>query len=167
MARRSNLDPEVVAFVHERFGKSLSHRAIVDALRARGTPLSLGTVHTITKTAPKQRKKVRAAEPPAPPVAPVVDEPPPADADVSTLRRWMVRLEALANAAEADGNLQAFTNLQRAMRDTWDRIRKAEPPAREDPNEAPDMVAAANRARTKLHEMLDRALGPAPAEGVT
>jgi hypothetical protein len=95
--------------------------------------------------------------------SPAPEAPPPEDADVETLRAWMARLEKLAIACEQEGNLQGFTNLQRAMRDTWDRIRKSAPPVREDPNEAPDMIAAAKRARDVLHALVDRALGPVPS----
>lgn len=176
MAGKSSIADETKAFCRDRRRVGLSHRAIVEELKARGTPLSLGTVQGIVPAGSKPPASPVAA-PPETPVAKVrprapkaADAPkatpepleapplPPDDADMATLDRWLGSTQLLCDFAEKEKNLSAFASLQKLMQATLDRKRKMRPPPAPDESASPDMVAMGQAAKARLHKYIDEAL---------
>lgn len=83
------------------------------------------------------------------------DMQPANPADAEKLR---VRLERLLVRAEAEGNLGAVSTLSARLISVLEHQRKNAPLPKVDPNESPDMVAAARRAREALHRLIDSAV---------
>lgn len=100
---------------------------------------------------------IEAAVKEAPPLPRDSDEI-PEGTDLDTLDRWILVAERLGNIAEAEGNLQAVANFGRLSASLIEAKRKGTPMPVQDPNEAPDMLEAKQRAREKLHALVDQAL---------
>lgn len=161
MARkRKNIDADrLIALM--RAGRTAEQ--IAGVLAGEGVPVSRAT---ITRRMRELRGKVnagRAASRPAPIVAPAAaDDVPdevPEGTELAIVDKWIPKVEAAAEAAEAEGDLQAFASLTAKLVTLLEHKRKAAPPPKADPNEHPDMVAAAERAREKLHALIDSATG--------
>lgn len=97
-----------------------------------------------------------AVAPPAVPPVPIRG-PDTAPAELlPLLAGQLAALQTMAQAAQTEGNIGGFSNVQRALNQTIALIDKLTPPTPPDPNEAPDMRQAAEQCRAKLHELLDK-----------
>lgn len=132
---------------------------------AAGLDVSSGSVHNIyaadatgAKKGPRggAKRRVRSTAPNPKTKAP--PSPSPDDDPVAMLRSSVGDLRDLAAIAKASGEITEFASLSRAINQTIALAAKLSPPPPVDPNENPDMKEAAKRARTRLHELLDRAL---------
>src|SRR5262245_52946112 len=97
------------------------------------------------------------AEPPLDPVpsnsVATSDEVPdeiPEDTDLSTVDKWIPRVEKLIAAAEAGRDFGAASSLIAKLHSLLEHKRKASPPPKADPNENPDFIEAARRAKERL-----------------
>ncbi len=99
------------------------------------------------------KKKRTAAVHPAP-VADVPEEIPDG-VDLATVDKWIPKVERAAEAAEQDENYTAFASLTARLVALLDHKRKATPLPKIDPNDSPDMVAAADRALARLESILE------------
>ncbi len=79
-------------------------------------------------------------------------------ADLATLDAWIATAQGLLAKSQEDDNLAGFASISRLLILAIARRAAMRPPPPQDPNEHPDFVAAAERARTKLHDLLARAL---------
>ncbi len=179
--KRYKVTPEIEAYIHERRRCGLSHRAIVDELAAKGTPLSLGAVQKIAPARPTgvttRDGHVRLNVPARPsgatetrpqdaggpaPAPPSVDASTgvlvPEDADLATLERLEREWQEASVKAKSDGNLSGFIALQRLLRDVVVQKRKLRAPPAEKPEDHPDFVRAGERAAEQLHRLIDEAL---------
>lgn len=126
--------------------------------------------------ATKTRARAAAAEvaeptSPQPPVTFI--DPPDLDIDLSDisddeipeglsldlLHRLRTKADRAASAALGAKDLATFAAMGRLVTSLSEAIRKATPPEKPDPNDNPDMVAAAKRARELLHRRVDQAVG--------
>lgn len=103
-------------------------------------------------------------EPPKPPPDPPSDdfdplEPLPENARAEIAARWLKRVERAAIKAEAEGQIGALGTMGRLIATFLEHQRKAQPIKLPDPNEMPDVIAAAGRAREMLHMLIDTAVG--------
>ncbi len=111
---------------------------------------------------PQARASKRSATPaPDSDPAPLPSKPEeiPEDATPTQLDRWIAQAESAVNEAESAGNLPLMGQMLRVASQLAETRRKATPPDPPDPNANPDMVAAAKRARTALHKLIDSAVG--------
>src|SRR5678815_4191374 len=81
----------------------------------------------------------------------------PSDAGIAQLNYWLGVAERNAKEAETEGDLETLTKMVRLASTILDMRRKMMPPPKQDPNERPDMIAAAERARVWLHKQIDTA----------
>jgi transposase-like protein len=105
----------------------------------------------------KQGTGPRPVTPAAPASVPRVDEVPdvpPDDAPLELVNKWIAKVEAAAEAAESEGDLKTFATIAAKLVTLLEHRRKAAPPPVADPNEHPDMVEAAKRARKRLHDLI-------------
>ena len=123
---------------HFGVSKSTAHARVV-AMRAGTLP----------------RPAVARAVAPAAVVADVPDDVPD-DAPLELVDKWIAKLEAAGEAAEADGDLKTFATLAAKLVTLLEHRRKAAPPPVADPNEHPDMVALAEDVRERLHKMIEQ-----------
>ncbi len=82
----------------------------------------------------------------------------PDGVDVSTVDRWIPRIEKAAEAAEAAKDFGAMASLLAKLTALLEHKRKATPMPKADPNENPDMIAAKERARKEFHRLIDHSL---------
>lgn len=162
MGRPSKITPEIQAFILERRRKGLSHRAIVEELAGRGTSVSLGTVQ---RAAPARRRRDPVSEPPRPASTLAQDAlPPPSTSDgpsddlETLLKASLADLNKAVAAAASDENQGARVAAHRVIAQIGTLLEKMRPPPIVNPNEAPDMVAAAAEARELFHAGLERVL---------
>jgi hypothetical protein len=138
---------------------------IVSQAKAAGVPVSRRTVARRAAEAKAAGRPVKPSPAAAsgPPVAdlPATPEDIPADVDLETVTRWLAAAERMATAAEQDGNLTGFTSVGRLVKALVDARRELAPPPVANPDDNIDLVQAGQRAATRLHEMIDRAFGPA------
>ena len=80
-------------------------------------------------------------------------------APADQLSRWLARVERAAAEAEKHGNLAVVAALTARATALLEAQRKAAPPPVNDPNEAPDMVEAADRARRLFHDTISNIIG--------
>jgi hypothetical protein len=83
-----------------------------------------------------------------------LDEAPP-----ETLAWWLAEVRASFDVAKADGNIAAQASLAARATALLEAQRKATPPTPVDPNEHPDLVAAAERCIARLRDKIARAKG--------
>jgi len=98
---------------------------------------------------------------PAPAVAADVPDDVPDGASLELVDKWIAKLEAAGEVAESEGDLKTFATLAAKLVTLLEHRRKAAPPPVADPNEHPDMVEAAKRARKRLHDLIETS----PEEG--
>jgi hypothetical protein len=84
----------------------------------------------------------------------------PEDAHLEKLDHWIAVAKKRATAAEQTGDIDTLTKMVRLAGTLLEQRRKALPPPRRDPDLAPDMIAAAKRAREALHRLIDSATDP-------
>jgi hypothetical protein len=86
--------------------------------------------------------------------APTAPDPTDGRTDLALLAKMVANLEELTEVARAEGNLSGFAMMTRAINQSLALAAKLQPPAPVDPEASPDMIAAAERARVKMGEML-------------
>jgi hypothetical protein len=74
------------------------------------------------------------------------------------LLRTIEALERASSAAAADGDIARIVACQRAITQAVALAEKLAPPPPPNPDAKPDMIAAANRFRERVHEILKRAM---------
>lgn len=132
---------------------------ITQALAADGHDVSRATV---TRRMRELRGQVNAGRASAMSAAETEDVPDviPEGASLSLVDKWIPKVEAAAEAAELEGDLATFANLTAKLVTLLEHRRKAAPPPKSDPNEHPDMIAAARRAREALHKLIASSAEP-------
>ena len=99
----------------------------------------------------------RALEAEAVPVAGVPDDPAAVEAaPVAMIDVWLTRVDQAYRAAEDDGNLAVQASLAARATALLEARRKASPPPAVDPNELPDLVAAAEATKKRMRAWLAR-----------
>lgn len=175
--KRSDLGPSVekrIASLMARGGTAVS---ISKALAAAGKKVSTrtigrrmrelrGDVAPMRVSASTSLRASYAAPEASEPESEASDAPLPAapeeipeDTDLRQIERWLQRAEAMARKAVNLGDLAGMGQMGRLTSALLEAKRRATPPEKADPNDHPDMVAAAARAREMLHKMIDRAIG--------
>lgn len=130
-------------------------REILGARQSRGPVAPAAT--TSAKVSPPSPPSV---EPSAESLEDVPEDPAELEgAPADQLPRWLSRVERAAAAAERHGNLAVVAALTARATALLEAQRKAAPPPVNDPNEAPDMVEAADRARRLFHDTLRNLIG--------
>ncbi len=120
----------------------------------RGQPAKL---RTLKGEAPK--RAVQTAPTAEAPPLPETPEDIPDGTDVSTLDHWIEVAKRNGATAETEKNLAGIGAMGRLVATLLEHRRKATPDPKPDPNEHPDMVAAAKRAREDLHTLISTAVG--------
>jgi hypothetical protein len=171
MARKKKLTPEVVAKIQARRRQGIP---IVDI--ARETALSVGSVHKAIRMPPpdgaepktdkpgskspaKPARKKRAAK--TAPKGEDLEVPRTEDGEpdlLAIVKGVAADLDELRRKAKSEGNAHGATTISRAMTTALALAAKLTPPPTENPEDAPDMLAAAEKCRKKLRDMLDREL---------
>ena len=83
----------------------------------------------------------------------------PEGLSLDMLHRLLQKADRAASHALAKGDLATFGAMGRLVTSISEAIRKATPPPEADPNESPDMRAAAKRARDTLHRIVSQVIG--------
>lgn len=172
MSQGSKTSQELVDIVVELRRKGRSHRRIVDELKARGTPLSLGAVHRIAPAKKTKLVEVGPApkrRPPARPKRTVEEvtelmEAPPAGANIDFLESLLADAKEMQQAVKTDGNVADLVRLMSAASKLVDHIDRLRPAPPKNYDDQPDMVEAARAGTTKLHGLLGNILGEPPRD---
>lgn len=159
MARAGKTAEEIAAQLKADGAKGVSRATIGRRLRELRGKVRVGRVAT----------KKRSSSPRPPPSEP---QPPstelelpespdqiPDDLSIDTLKKLFQKANNAADHALGKNDLATFGSMGRLVTALGEAIRKATPPEKPDVNDQPDMIAAAERARKKLHELVDRAVG--------
>ncbi len=93
------------------------------------------------------------------PPLPASPEAIPEGANLETLQRWLGMADQGGQQALARSDLATMGAMGRLVASLCEAIRKGTPAETPDPNDQPDMIAAAARARELLHHAVDKALG--------
>lgn len=157
MSRTSTLHPTVRDRIKELRSTGRTREQIQTQLAAEGVVMSTGAISNVCRGGVQTK-------PPGSPVA--TDAAPVArraeggdESDPATQLRELARLaKELATVARAEGNLSGFTQCVRTISLCVAQAEKLTPPTPPDPEANPDWIAAAKRAREKLHDMLNKAL---------
>lgn len=134
---------------------------IAKALRLEGIEASAATVGRWLREkrgpqrATKLRKPTASSSAPAPSSSETIPENIPDGTDLAEIERWMQIAQRTAVIAEEEGNVSALAAMLRIQRDLFNAKLRARRDAKPDPNDSPDMVAAAKRARDRLHKYVD------------
>lgn len=133
---------------------TLHDRRLPQAEIAKIVGCSVGLVNKVLKAA-------RAEAPPPPPQDPAEDVPEaiPEGTDMGTVDKWLTRLDDAAEAARQRSDFQAVSTLMAKYVALLEHKRKAAPPPPIDPNENPDLIAAAERVRERWHKLIDGLAG--------
>lgn len=95
---------------------------------------------------------------PAPALDPVEDAALGAEinpADLATIDKWIPKVERVAEDAQAAKDYAAFNAAMSRLVALLEHKRKATPIPKVDPNDNPDMVAAAEKFRKRFSNLLD------------
>lgn len=156
--KRVDLGPDAEERILAGMARSESAESIAAAL---GDPKKASTVQRRMR---ELRGKARAASaaaagqpPPAGAAALPEPEGVPANAHVDDLNGWLQIAEGEAKKARERGDIETLAKMVRLATTILDQRRKAMPPPRRDPDEQPDMIAGARRAREALHKLIDSA----------
>jgi hypothetical protein len=137
-----------------------TQEARIDAeMRRGGTAESISRAMGLSRaTVGRRMKERKAGKAPKPPSAPAplpeIPEEIPEGLDLATVDKWIPKVERAAEAAEREENYAAFASLTARLVALLDHKRKATPLPKIDPNDSPDMVAAAERVRKRWHELV-------------
>lgn len=180
--KRSELGANVDKRIAALMTRGWTAEAIAKELQAKGTDVSTRTIGRRMRelrgdvaaprasSSPTRREHYAMPDPasPAPPASeskddvdealPGADEI-PEEANLAQIERWLKRAEAMAQKAMALGDIAGMGQMGRLTSALLEAKRRATPPEKADPNDRPDMVAAAQRARDMLHRMIDQAIG--------
>ena len=144
--------------------KGVSARTIGRRLRELRGKVRVGRTTTRAR-APKV--ELEPPELPAPAGSPPTADPPlpsspdaiPEGLSLDMLHRLRAKADGAAQHALAQQDLATFAAMGRLVTGLSEAIRKATPPEKPDPEDSPDMIAAATRARETLHKLVDQAVG--------
>jgi hypothetical protein len=92
----------------------------------------------------------------SPTSSPTLDDEPPPVAIEGTLKQideWLAVAKERAEGAAATGNADEHATYMRMVISLLEARRKATPPPKVDPNDSPDMVAAAAKVRKHWHDL--------------
>ncbi len=150
--KRIELGPTTDAEIAQRMKRGQSCQTIAKAI---GGGVSYRTIS-------RRMQELRGKEPAKAPVAPApeavaageVPDVIPEGVDLGAVDKWISRVERAAAVAEADGDFTAMSSLMAKFVALLEHKRKATPLPKPDPNENPDFVAAAKRAREMLHKLI-------------
>jgi hypothetical protein len=172
MARpRTQLSASTNATIESMAATGGTAETITKALKARGVRgISRATVGRRLR---ELRGKVRVGRvgakqsaPPPPPESETADIDLPASPEeipdglsLDVLRALFRKADRAASEALSRKDLATFGAMGRLVTALSEAIRKATPPEKVDPNDHPDMLSAAKRAREKLHRLVDQAVG--------
>jgi len=118
---------------------------------------------------PSRGGKIRPAKPVmAPPPASSIASPgepgelegdaPPPDAPHEVAQQWLAKMIAAAEQSQAAGNLSALATFARLVKDFMLVRYRTAPIAAPNPNDNPDMIAARDAARNRMHTYLTKVL---------
>jgi hypothetical protein len=79
----------------------------------------------------------------------------PAGTDQETLIAWIGKAQELGRVAQAKGDLDGFGKMGRLSASLLEAKRKGAPIPKADPNDRPDLIAAKEAARKRLHKLID------------
>ncbi len=74
--------------------------------------------------------------------------------DLGTVDKWIPRIEAVAEAAQAEGDHTAFNAAMARLVTLLEHKRKATPLPKVDPNDSPDMCEAAEKVRKRWSDLI-------------
>ncbi len=74
--------------------------------------------------------------------------------DLATVDKWIPKVEKVAEDAQASKDYTAFNAAMSRLVTLLEHKRKATPIPKQDPNDSPDMIAAAEKVRKRFHELL-------------
>ncbi len=145
------LTEEKVRHIHLLASRGLGQGEI-----AKIVGVGIGTVNNYLKTKVTSLPET----PPAVPLTGEAEDTPdeiPEGVDVGTVDKWIRKIERAAETAEQAREFNAMSSLMTKLTALLEHKRKAAPPAPPDPNQNPDFVEAARRARERLHKLIDTA----------
>lgn len=150
MGRGLKLNKKKIAEIQALRRRGLSYAAI-----SREAKVSVGSVGNALK------HRAVISDPKPPPTdahgAPTFESNEQAvDDHVTILRRTMRELDQKLGDAHRRGDMSAYATLVTRLNQTSASLAKFAPRTSDDPNEQPDMIAAAAQGRAKLHAILDR-----------
>lgn len=144
MPAKTKVTPEIAEYVIERRARGTPFPAIAAELRARGTPVSVGTIH---KIAPRGKLRGQPATAKGL-IATGSLPPPPADGDgIAQLDAYVAEINALKEEAKRERNIGLWNDLHRLLVQTLALRHRAAPPP-PPPEVSRDDVAAAARAKS-------------------
>ncbi len=154
MARSPRIPPVVKGRVLElrRTGRIVTE--IQSVLAAEGHKVSVGWIHNVLSEPPKASPPAVVAPPPSKPDAESVD----LEEALPLLARSVAAIESLAASARAAGTPALELQAQRALTGAIALMAKLKPPPVQDHNQHPDMVAAAEKCKEKLRDLVARAV---------
>jgi predicted transcriptional regulator len=146
MARTPVLNAQKIAKAHAMRKRNVTYAKIAAELGISVGSVAKALKMKPAKPAPKKRPRRAAGR------SSKSKEP---QSVTELLKRQVKALERIGDGLDDD--VSAFTAVTRAINQTVGLLGKLEPPEPDDPEAAPDMQAAAARARTKLLDAVARA----------
>lgn len=170
--KRIELGPAAEDMIRVLLAKGGTVESITAALRAGPAPAAspatvgrrMAEVRESVNKARSARRGATAAASRAPaatepePDLPQRPEDIPEGSCAEDYDRWIARAEKMADDADVDGDLKAIANAGRLVGFFMSEKRKATPKAKEDPNDAPDMVALGAQVEERFLKMIDLVL---------
>lgn len=145
LAKAGRTAEEIAAELGGTVSRATIGRRVRDLLGARRS-------RNASAAAPKDARRPKA-EPAQLKTAPPEIDLEPSDFNFADLDR---ELDKAADEARDAGNLATYASLSKLRLTAKALEARLNPPPPPDPNEGPDMVAAAEACRTKLHDLIDR-----------
>lgn len=167
MANRTKLTDEKIVHIQALRRRGLSYSAISKevglsvgtvskALRARTKGKAKGTVMRPRKDQDTPKAEARKTRSKGRPLDLETREGESDDeAYLRILKRQVAEIDQQMADARKNNDTAAYASYARLLNQTMAQIAKMTPPRKDDPNEQPDMIAAAERGRAKLHTILD------------
>jgi hypothetical protein len=158
MSRPKAPDHPTVAAIYER--RLSPDETVRQAALAGHT----NTRRTAARRVAEAKGKPRSGGRTGPTVPPDMPERPddiPAGASLEQIDEWIAGGVEMLAVAKADGNIGGWASTQRVLATLTALRDKKTPPAPPDPDANPDLKRAGATAAQRLHEMIDRAFGPA------
>lgn len=159
MARkRKELGPDTNAKICELLARGGTAGSIARALKASGVAVSEATVgrRILELRGGGGRSSPVAGDAPVAPALPASPEEIPEGADPETLDYWINLAREMGEQAHEAKNLDGFGKMGRLAASLLDAKRKSAPLPKPNPNDNPDLVKATERARARLHKLIDQ-----------
>lgn len=151
MGRPKVYTPEMEARVAAMVAKGMTVDAVYASLKRSGKSVSRATVGRMVGRLGTQ-PATTVAVPDAPEAEPVGDL-------LGPLRELIPKLTEMVERAMVDDESQVVNAGLRTLSQLTAQLARLEPPIPPDPNDHPDMVAAARACRAKLVDYVERARG--------